>query len=144
MFDFPGGKKKEKAFKGLLKEAEFQERIMLSKQFLPDQEFPVAKVQHHKLLPEGRYFNLWSGFAAEPDGQDQKTIEHEEGSKTYNDKEQIDYVWEHYEKLLGKENWDNISQYIAMCLKYPGKKHRWVTLIISTEGVGKVLLLRMI
>ena len=144
LFDFPGGKKKEKAFKGLLKEAEFQERIMLSKQFLPDQEFPVAKVQYHKLLPEGRYFNLWSGFDAEPDGQDQKTIEHEEGSKTYNVKEQIDYVWEHYEKLLGKENWDNISQYIAMCLKYPGQKHRWVPLIISPEGVGKGLMLRMI
>ncbi len=144
LYDFPGGKNKERAFKGLLKETEFQERILLSKQFLPDQDFPIAEINYHKLLPKGRYYNLWSGFEAEPDGQKEKTIEFDEGSKTYNVKEQIDFVWEHYEKLLGKENWSNIAQYIAMCLKHPGQKHRWVPLIISPEGVGKGLMLRMI
>ena len=144
LFDFPGGKNKDKAFKGLLKETEFQERIMLSKQFLPDQEFPVAKVNFHKLLPPGRYYNLWNGFDVEPIWRDEKEIEFENGSKTYNVKEEIDYLCSHYEKILGKKNWENISQYIAMCLKYPGQKHRWVPLIISPEGVGKGLLLRMI
>lgn len=144
LFDFPGGKKKEKAFKGLLKEAEFQERIMLSKQFLPDYEFPVAKVNSHKLLPKGRYFNLWRGFDVEPIWRDEKEIEFDGGSKTYNVKEEIDYLCSHYERILGKDNWSNISQYIAMCLKYPGQKHRWVPLIISPEGVGKGLMLRMI
>ena len=144
LFDFPGGKKREKAFKGLLKEAEFQERIMLSKQFLPDYEFPVAKVTSHKLLPKGRYFNLWNGFDVEPIWRDEKEIEFDNGSKTYNVKDEIDYLCSHYEKILGKKNWSNISQYIAMCLKYPGQKHRWVPLIISPEGVGKGLMLRMI
>jgi len=144
LYDFPGGKNKDKAFKGLLKETEFQERIMLSKQFLPDQEFPVAKVNHHKLLPPGRYYNLWNGFDVEPIWRDEKEIEFDNGSKTYNVVEEIAYLCSHYERILGKENWENISQYIAMCLKYPGQKHRWVPLIISPEGVGKGLMLRMI
>ena len=144
LFDFPGGKNKDKAFKGLLKETEFQERIMLSKQFLPDYEFPIAKVTSHKLLPPGRYYNLWNGFDVEAIWNDEKEIEFENGSKTYNVKEEIDYMCSHYEKILGKKNWENISQYIAMCLKHPGQKHRWVPLIISPEGVGKGLLLRMI
>ena len=145
LFDFPGGKNKDKAFKALLKEAEFQDRIMLSKQFLPDHKFPVAEVKFHKLLPAGRYYNLWSGFVSEDFWCETKDIEMYDGStKTFNVQEQIDLLNKHYEKILGKDNWNNIRQYIAMCLKYPGQKHRWVPLIISPEGVGKGLMLRMI
>ena len=144
LYDFPGGKNKDKAFKSLLKESEYQERVLLSKQFLPDYPYPIADVRNHKLLPDGKYFNLWSGFDVEPIWRDKKEIETEFKTKTYDVNEEINYLWSHYEKILGKENWENISQYIAMCLKYPGQKHRWVPLIISPEGVGKGMMLRMI
>jgi len=144
LYDFPGGKNKDKAFKALLKETEFQEKILLSKQFLPDHSFPIAEVKNHKLLPDGRYYNLWSGFKCEPAAPGMKTIITPKGEQTFNVLEEIKFLWEHYEKLLGKENWSNIAQYIAMCLKYPGQKHRWVPLIISPEGIGKGLLLRTI
>jgi len=144
LYDFPGGKNKDKAFKALLKETEFQEKILLSKQFLPDHSFPIAEVKNHKLLPDGRYYNLWSGFKCDPAAPGMKTIITPKGEQTFNVLEEIKFLWEHYEKLLGKENWSNIAQYIAMCLKYPGQKHRWVPLIISPEGIGKGLLLRTI
>ena len=144
LYDFPGGKNKDKAFKALLKETEFQEKILLSKQFLPDHSFPIAEVKNHKLLPDGRYYNLWSGFKCDPVAPGMKTIITPKGEQTFNVLEEIKFLWEHYEKLLGKENWSNIAQYIAMCLKYPGQKHRWVPLIISPEGIGKGLLLRTI
>jgi len=144
LYDFPGGKNKDKAFKALLKETEFQEKILLSKQFLPDHSFPIAEVKNHKLLPDGRYYNLWSGFKCDPVAPGMKTIITPKGKQTFNVLEEIKFLWEHYEKLLGKENWSNIAQYIAMCLKYPGQKHRWVPLIISPEGIGKGLLLRTI
>ena len=144
LYDFPGGKNKDKAFKSLLKESEFQDRILLSKQFLPDYSFPIADVKNHKLLPDGKYFNLWSGFDVEPINRTEKEIEFETKTKTFNVKKEIEFVWDHYNKILGKDNWNNISQYISMCLKYPGQKHRWVPLIISPEGVGKGLMLRMI
>jgi hypothetical protein len=144
LYDFPGGKNKDKAFKALLKETEFQEKILLSKQFLPDHSFPIAEVKNHKLLPDGRYYNLWSGFKCDPAAPGMKSIITPKGEQTFNVLEEIKFLWEHYEKLLGKENWSNIAQYIAMCLKYPGQKHRWVPLIISPEGIGKGLLLRTI
>ena len=144
LYEFPGGRNKDRAFKGLLKETEFQEKILLSKQFLPEYSFPIADVKNHKLLPDGKYFNLWSGFASEPNWSETKTIETSKGEEIFNVNDQIQFLINHYEKLLGKENWSNIAQYIAMCLKYPGQKHRWVPLIISPEGVGKGLMLRMI
>ena len=144
LYDFPGGKNKDKAFKSLLKDTEFQDKILLSKQFLPTHDYPIANVKGHKLLPDGKYYNLWDGFDEEPEEPRDRDIEFEGKTKTFNGADEIKYLFEHYEKILGKENWSQISQYIAMCLKYPGQKHRWVPLIISPEGVGKGLLLRMI
>ncbi|MBC8295575.1 MAG: bifunctional DNA primase/polymerase, partial [Pelagibacterales bacterium] len=44
LYDFPGGRNKDKAFKLLLKEPEFQTKKLLSKQFLPDYPYPIAEV----------------------------------------------------------------------------------------------------
>ena len=105
----------------MLKESEFQDRILLSKQFLPDYSFPIADVKDHKLLPDGKYFNLWTGFDVELINRTEKEIEFEDRTKTFNVKKEIKLVWDHYNKILGEDNWNNISQY-TMCLR-PGQKH---------------------
>ena len=146
LYDFPGGRNKDKAFKLLLKEPEFQEKKLLSKQFLPDHPYPIAIVKEHKLLMPGRYYNLWTDYPHEPAEPIIVEEENEETGKiTQVDiKEEIKFMWDHFEKILGKQNWNQISQYVAMCIKNPGMKMRWVPLIISPEGVGKGLLLRVI
>ena len=66
LYDFPGGKNKKKAFEHLLTDPEFQDRKLISKQFLPDYPYPIAEIKHHVLLEPGRYYNLWRGFDSEP------------------------------------------------------------------------------
>ena len=147
LYDFQGGRNKDKAFKLLLKDPEFQEKKLLSKQFLPDYTFPIAEVDNrHKILMPGRYYNLWNGYPHEPDEPREIEEEDDETGKIrkINIKDEIQFMWDHFEKILGKENWDQISQYVAMCIKNAGMKMRWVPLIISPEGVGKGLLLRVI
>ena len=142
LYDFPGQKGKDKAFKSLLKHHEFQEKILLSKQFLPSHDYPVAIVADHALLAPGKYYNLWSGFQTEPTMPD--TVYDEDTCKNIDVKELISLFNKHYINILGAEPWNQIKQYISMCLRHPGQKHRWVPLIISGEGVGKGLLLRAI
>ena len=147
LYDFPGAKGKDKAFKSLLKHFEFQDRILLSKQFLPSHTYPIATVtasgeDSHNLLPQGKYFNLWNGFKSEP--MPPRVVEDDETGQKIDVRELIQLFNNHYIKILGEKAWDVIKQYISMCLKYPGQKHRWVPLIISPEGVGKGLLLRAI
>lgn len=146
LYDFPGGRNKDKAFKLLLKEPEFQTKKLLSKQFLPDYPYPIAEVgKEHKLLMPGRYYNLWTDYPHEPEEPCEVEEEGEDGKiRKVNIEDEIKFLWEHFETILGKENWEQISQYIAMCVKNPGMKMRWVPLIISPEGVGKGLLLRII
>ena len=146
LYDFPGGRNKDKAFKLLLKDPEFQSKKLLSKQFLPDYPYPIAEVdKKHKLLMPGRYYNLWTDYPHEPDEPREIEEEGEDGKiRKVNIEDEIKFLWEHFETILGKENWEQISQYIAMCVKNPGMKMRWVPLIISPEGVGKGLLLRII
>ena len=47
LYDFPGGKTNKKAFEHLLTHPEFQDRKLISKQFLPDYPYPIAEVKHH-------------------------------------------------------------------------------------------------
>jgi|TARA_Y100000296_G_scaffold1781_1_gene1948 hypothetical protein len=130
LYNFPGTKGKkhdDKAFAKLLKDPEFQERKLQGRAMLPDHEYPVAVVEpgDHPLLTPGRYFNLYEGRPLEP----------EEGD--------VSEIIKHFKKVFGEDNWVHLEQYLAYCIKYPGAKTRWIPLVVSVEGVGKGLLMRM-
>ena len=145
LYDFPGGKNKKKAFEHLLTDPEFQDRKLISKQFLPDYPYPIAEIKHHVLLEPGRYYNLWRGFDSEPIERDTVKWEDDDGNEHELDvKQEIAFVNRHYERLFGKEEWHQIRMYIAYCIQNPGVKIRWIPLIISPEGIGKGALLRLI
>jgi len=134
LFDFPGVKKgkkglvkDDKAFAKLLKDPEFQERKLQGKAMLPDSSFPIAEIKKgdHPLLPPGRYFNLYEGRPLEPEKGD------------------VSEIIQHFKKVFGEDNWVNLEQYLAYCIANPGVKTRWIPLVVSVEGVGKGLLMRM-
>ena len=130
LYDFPGDKKgTSTAFNSLLKHPSFQEKKLISRQFLPHHDFPIAEVKvedKHPLLMPGKYFNLYSGHPLIDDEGD------------------VSMVIKHYVRIFGEVNWEHIEQYIAFCVRNPGVKTRWLPLIVSVEGVGKGLLMRMI
>jgi|TARA_Y100000296_G_scaffold85610_1_gene122053 hypothetical protein len=135
LFDFPGTKKGKKgrlekdnlAFAKLLKDPEFQEQKLQGRAMLPDSSFPIAEIEpgDHPLLPPGRYFNLYEGRPLEP----------EEGD--------VSEIIQHFKKVFGEDNWRHLEQYLAYCIANPGVKTRWIPLVVSVEGVGKGLLMRM-
>jgi len=132
LFDFPGriGKKHDdKAFAKLLKDPDFQERKLQGRAMLPEAPYPVAVIDKdknkHPLLTPGRYYNLYEGRPLEPEDGDVSEIIH------------------HFKKVFGEDNWKHLEQYLAYCIRYPGKKTRWIPLVVSVEGVGKGLLMRM-
>ena len=130
LYDFPGDKKgTSTAFASLLKHPSFQEKKLISRQFLPHHDFPIAEIKvedKHPLLMPGKYFNLYSGHPLEADEGD------------------VAMVIKHYVRIFGEVNWKHIEQYIAFCVRNPGVKTRWLPLVVSVEGVGKGLLMRMI
>ena len=145
LYDFPGSKGKDKAFNMLLKYPDFQDKKCFSRQFLPKETYPIAEVKHHPLLKPGKYFNIFTGFEIEEREPGIKTVTgSDDVDREVNSNDEIKFLCKHYEQILGKENWNMVSQYVAMCVRNPGMKLRWVPLIISPEGVGKGLLLRMI
>ena len=130
LYNFPGSKGKkhdDKAFAKLLKDPDFQERKLQGRAMLPDHDYPVAVVEpkDHPLLTPGRYFNLYEGQPLEPDSGD------------------VTGIIKHFKKVFGEDNWRHLEQYLAYCIKYPGAKTRWIPLVVSVEGVGKGLLMRM-
>ena len=131
LYEFPGtrGKKKDdKAFAKLLKDPEFQERKLAGRAMLPGMSCPVAEIKpgDHPLLQGGRYYNLYQGRPLEPEKGD------------------VSEVIKHFKKIFGEKNWEHLEQYLAFCIRNPGVKTRWIPLIVSVEGVGKGLLMRMI
>jgi len=130
LYDFPGsrGKKKDdKAFHKLLKDTEFQERKLTGRAMLPDKKFPIAVIEpgDHPLLMPGKYYNLYQG----------RPLDAEEGD--------VSEIISHFRKVFGDKNWDHLEQYLAFCIRNPGAKTRWIPLVVSVEGVGKGLLMRM-
>jgi len=130
LYYFPGyrGKKKDdKAFAKLLKDPEFQERKLTGRAMLPEEPYPVAEIKpgEHPLLMPGKYWNLYEGRPLEP----------EEGD--------VREILSHFKKVFGEDNWRHLEQYLAFCIRFPGKKTRWIPLVVSVEGVGKGLLMRM-
>ena len=137
LFDFPGYKKGKKgkmekddrAFAKLLKDYEFQERKLQGRAMLPQSKYsyPVATIEpgDHPLLMPGRYYNLYEGRPLEPEPGD------------------VSLMIKHFEKVFGEDNWKLLEQYLAFCIRYPGVKTRWIPLVVSVEGVGKGLLMRM-
>ena len=145
LYDFTGGKGKDKAWGSLLKAPEFQEKKCISRQFLPKEDFPLAEVSRHELLKPGKYYNIFNGFDYEPVKPGIKKVTGaDDVEREVDAAEEIKFLFKHFEDVLGKDNWNHVSQYIAMCVKNPGLKLRWMPLIVSVEGVGKGLLLRMI
>ena len=130
LYDFPGwrGKKRDdKAFHKLLKDPEFQDRKLTGRAMLPDKKFPIAVIEpgDHPLLMPGKYYNLYQG----------RPLEVEEGD--------VSEIISHFKKVFGEDNWEHLEQYLAFCIRNPGAKTRWIPLVVSVEGVGKGLLLRM-
>jgi hypothetical protein len=130
LYEFPGDKRgTSKAFASLLKHPSFQEKKLIARQFLPKYDYPIAVIKdgdRHPLLMPGRYFNLYRG------------------NPLVDDEGDVSVVINHYKRIFGEENWEHIEQYIAFNVQYIGTKTRWLPLIVSVEGVGKGLLMRMI
>ena len=130
LYNLPGSRGKkhdDKAFAKLLKDPDFQERKLQGRAMLPDHDYPVAVVEpgDHPLLMPGRYFNLYEGRPLEPESGD------------------VSKVINHFKKVFGENNWNHLEQFLAYCIRYPGVKTRWIPLVVSVEGVGKGLLMRM-
>jgi len=132
LYDFPGGRNKDKAFSSLLKHPEFQEKKVISRQFLPKESYPIAELKDHPLLPPGKYLNIFKGFPIEGRKPDA------------NAKQKIKEFENHYNRILGEDNWNMLRQYIAFCVRNPGVKCRWSFLIVGPEGTGKGALMRTI
>ena len=60
LFRFPGGKK-EFAFQALMKDFDFQDRIVKGRAVLPGYEYPIATIEKHLYLAPGKYLNLYKG-----------------------------------------------------------------------------------
>ena len=48
---------------------------------MPDYDYPIANVKKHKLLPDGKYYNLWDGFDEEPEEPGERDIDFEGKTK---------------------------------------------------------------
>ena len=136
LFHFPGGKDKELAFRSLMRDAEFQDKIVQGRAVLPGYDYPIAEIgKNHFYLKEGKYLNLYPGPPIEPDKGDVS-----------------DWV-EPYKLIFGERDYEYIEQYFAAViqkifkykLKLPAKelneigpmKIQWGHLIVGPEGTGK-------
>tara|TARA_R100001377_G_scaffold44974_1_gene25664 strand:+ start:272 stop:2890 length:2619 start_codon:yes stop_codon:yes gene_type:complete len=137
LFYFPGGEKKDLAFQSLMKDAEFQLRIVQGRAALPGYEYPIATIDKgHFYLKPGRYLNLYPGPPIDPVKGDCS-----------------DWI-DSYKLIFGDANYEIIEQYYAAVIqkmfhflkkdltdaerKIIGPlKIQWGLLIVGPEGTGK-------
>jgi len=136
LFHFPGGKEKKKAFESLMDDYEFQERIVQGRAVLPGYDYPIAEIgKDHFHLKPGKYLNLYPGSPIKPERGDVS-----------------DWV-NSYKRILGKENYEYIEQYIGAFIQKVFKylldlpedklkeigpmKIQWGLLLVGPEGTGK-------
>ena len=136
LFHFPGGKDTQLAFRSLMRDAEFQDKIVQGRAVLPGYDYPIAEIDKgHFYLKPGKYLNLYPGPPIEP----------EKGNV-------LDWV-EPYKLIFGEKDYEYIEQYFGAViqkifkykLKLPAKelneigpmKIQWGHLIVGPEGTGK-------
>ena len=60
-------------------------------------------------------------------------------------KDDLDWLFNHFKRILGPDKWKMVEQKIAFLVQHPGVKVKWAEVIVSaTEGTGKGLLARII
>ena len=144
LFKFSGGKDKDYAFQSLMKDYDFQERILIGRACLPGHPHPIAEIDNkHLYLKPGRYLNLYSGNPFEPVKGDVS-----------------DWV-DTYKRLLGNKRYQYVEQYLAAMFQKIFKhlltlteeedramtkemKIQWGILLVGPEGTGKKALARTV
>ena len=136
LFYFPGGRKADLAFQSLMKDAEFQERIVIGRAVLPGHDYPIAEIgKDHFYLKAGKYLNLYPGPPIEP----------VEGDVS-------DWV-DTYKKIYGEKDYEMVEQYLAAMIQKIFKyklditkaeskeigpmKIQWGILNVGPEGTAK-------
>ena len=136
LFKFPGGKDKDYAFQSLMKDYDFQDRIVVGRVCLPGAAYPICEIKKHLYLKPGRYLNLYKGHPFEPVKGDVS-----------------DWV-DTYKRLYGIKRYDYVEQYIAAVIQKTFKhllnltpeqdremgdrtKIQWGILQVGPEGTGK-------
>ena len=136
LFYFPGGRKADLAFQSLMKDAEFQERIVIGRAVLPGHDYPIAEIgKDHFYLKAGKYLNLYPGPPIEP----------VEGDVS-------DWV-DTYKKIYGEKDYEMMEQYLAAMIQKIFKyklditeaeskeigpmKIQWGILNVGPEGTAK-------
>ena len=136
LFHFPGGKNLELAFSSLMKDAEFQERIVIGRAVLPGHDYPIAEIgKDHFYLKPGKYLNLYPGPPMEPVKGDVS-----------------DWVVA-YKKIYGERDYEMVEQYLAAMIQKIFKyklqttaaenkeigpmKIQWGILNVGPEGTAK-------
>mgnify|MGYP003112201052 FL=1 len=138
LFKFPGDtKQKEKAYESLMKDYEFQDRVVRGRAVLPGYPYPIAEIDKgHFHLEPGKYLNLYKGHAIEPVKGDVS-----------------DWV-NAYKKLYGEQRYKHVEDYLAAMFQKVFKhlltltaaeskamtnrsKIQWGILQVGPEGTGK-------
>ena len=136
LFYFPGGKGKDFAFQSLMKDAEFQDRIVIGRAVLPGYSYPIAEIgKDHFYLKPGKYLNLYPGPPTEPVKGDVS-----------------DWV-NSYKRIYGEKDYEIVEQYLAAMIQKIFKykldiseekskeigpmKIQWGILNVGPEGTAK-------